>query len=126
RLERVALGAALGDLLVHVRGRVGDGLALEGVDIVLDGRAHHQRGGQGGLAVVDVPDGADVDVRFGPLKYFLSHRSSAVSNACPRAREGRGKGGDSHGFFRKMPFPQSCCWDLNPETSSLPRTRSTD
>lgn len=36
--------------------------------------------GQGGLAVIDVANRADVDVRFGPRKYFLSHRSSAVQN----------------------------------------------
>ena len=30
-------------------------------------------GGQGRLAVVDVADGADVDVRFRAIKFFFSH-----------------------------------------------------
>src|SRR5204863_351455 len=32
-----------------------------------------QRRGERGLAVVDVPDGADVDVRFGTIKFFFRH-----------------------------------------------------
>ena len=31
------------------------------------------RSGQGGLAVVNVTDGANVDVRFGPFELFPSH-----------------------------------------------------
>src|SRR5437588_3835106 len=62
-LQIVALGAALGDLLVNVGGRIVDRLALEGGDLVLDRRAHDQGRRQGGLAMVDVPDGANVDVR---------------------------------------------------------------
>jgi hypothetical protein len=36
---------------------------------------HHlgDRGGQRGLAVVDVTDGADVAVRLVPLEFFLRH-----------------------------------------------------
>ena len=32
-----------------------------------------QRSGQRGLAVVDVPDGADVDVRFGSIEFLFCH-----------------------------------------------------
>ncbi|EAQ75389.1 ISxac3 transposase [Synechococcus sp. WH 5701] len=47
---------------------VGLGLGLaKGSQHVGDG------GSEGGLAVVDVPDGADVDVRFVPLKLLASH-----------------------------------------------------
>ena len=68
-LEVVALGAALGDFLV----------VLELGDLVLVRLAGHDRGGQRRLAVVDVADRADVDVRLGPREHFLSHRSSALS-----------------------------------------------
>jgi hypothetical protein len=51
------------------------------VDLIVTDEAAHalQRGhlgdggGEGGLAVVDVTDGADVDVRLVPLKLGLSH-----------------------------------------------------
>ena len=36
---------------------------------------HGDRGGQSGLAVVDVADRADVDVRLGSFEFFLSHFS---------------------------------------------------
>ena len=42
------------------------GLAREG-QVLGDG------GGQGGLAVVNVADGADVDMRLGSFKFLLSH-----------------------------------------------------
>ena len=60
-----------GDAASALLGRVVDvgivhelGLALEGQDLG-DG------GGEGGLAVVDVPDRADVDVRLRPLEFLL-------------------------------------------------------
>ena len=77
RLGRVADGAALGDVVV----RLGLGLAVLGQD-------RQDRGRQGGLAVVDVTDGADVDVRLGSGESFLGHvlRSAllAVLNAFRR------------------------------------------
>ena len=61
-LVLVADGAALGDFRV----RLDLGLALLG-------QHREDRRGQGGLAVVDVPDRADVDVRLGSGENFLSH-----------------------------------------------------
>src|SRR5262249_60133950 len=90
------------------------------VGLELDRRAHHQGGGEGGLAVVDVPDGADVDVRFRPREYFLCHRSSARFKALHPRPVSPGKGGRY-----VLPELESCCWDLNPETSSLPMKCST-
>src|SRR5262249_37642169 len=90
-LEVVALGPTLGDFLVDLGRRVGDGLALEGAGaLVLDRRAQHEGCGQGGLAVVDVADRANVDVRLGSRENVLSHRSSAgsrLSTPGPRAGE---------------------------------------
>ena len=42
-----------------------------------------QRRGQRGLAVVDVADGADVDVRFGPIEFFFRHDSSLRAHCYP-------------------------------------------
>jgi len=59
-----------------VDGDAAGALLGRGVDLVVllgraaaDGGEHHgERGGEGGLAVVDVADGADVDVRLGALE----------------------------------------------------------
>ena len=40
------------------------------------------RGGQGGFAVVNVTDGADVDVRFRSLKLFFCHCYLLVFVVC--------------------------------------------
>ena len=61
-LGRVADRAALGDVGV----RLGLGLALLG-------QHREDRRGQRRLAVVDVPDGAHVDVRLGSGESFLGH-----------------------------------------------------
>src|SRR5205085_6515485 len=86
RLVLVADGAALGDV----------GVAL-GLAAKLDALPGHDGRGQGGLAVVDVPDRADVQVRLGPLKDVLSHRSSAGSTTgdpdTPAGHPGVGKPG---------------------------------
>src|SRR5580692_324015 len=57
-------GAALGD--VGIRDRGGQALAMLHLD---DGS------GERGLAMVNVPDGSDVDVRFRSLKIFFCHYS---------------------------------------------------
>ena len=63
----------------HRLGIVADGAPLGDVGIALHfgqslGGLHRQDGrGEGRLAVVDVADGSDIDVRFGPLKHFLCH-----------------------------------------------------
>jgi hypothetical protein len=44
------------------------------------------RRGQRGLAVVDVPDGADVDVRLSPLELGLRHWFLLVGVATPPPR----------------------------------------
>jgi hypothetical protein len=76
RLQVVALGPAFGDQLVDFR-RVGNGLALERLDVILDRLPNHQRGSQRRFAVVNVADGADIHMGFRPLKNFLCHLSSA-------------------------------------------------
>ncbi len=59
----VALGTALCDFLVGLH--IGDFVL-----VTLTG----DNGSRGsGLAVVDVPDGADVHVRLGPVEYFPGH-----------------------------------------------------
>ena len=65
RLRIVADGAALGDV----------GVALGDSQVL--GRLHgDQRAGQGRLAVVDVPDRADIDVRLAPRERVLCHAIS--------------------------------------------------
>src|SRR5262249_4249342 len=68
RLQLVALGPALGDVLV----------GLDLFEFVLVPLAGHHGSGERGLAVVDVTNGANVDVRLGSRKDVLSHRSSAI------------------------------------------------
>ena len=50
-----------------------DGVELTPVTAEHLGRNASQGRRQGSLAVVDVTDGADVDVRFGTFEFFLSH-----------------------------------------------------
>ena len=58
---------------------VGDELrpALVGGDL-------RERRGQRGLAVVDVADGADVDVRFAAVEFFFGHVVYVLCVLCPR------------------------------------------
>ena len=68
------VGGSDGDTALALFGSVVDGVEAAELDVGVqvvqalgDGR------GQRGLAVVDVADGADVDVRFGPFKFLLRH-----------------------------------------------------
>ncbi len=76
-LVGLVLDVADGDR--HGLGRVADGAALGDVGVRLElgqalGGLHRQDGaGQRRLAVVDVADRADVDVRLRPFEYFLGH-----------------------------------------------------
>ena len=85
----VGVMAVLG-LVLDVRGIDGDAaLAFFGsvVDFTVglgDGAAglgqnRGDGGGQGGLAMVDVADGADVDVRFIPVEFFLGHNTTPLA-----------------------------------------------
>src|SRR5205085_10145787 len=67
----------------------------------LVGRHLGERRGQGGLAMVDVPDGADVHVRFGSVEFFFGHVN------------------DPREYLSLEPMTR-----IELVTSSLPRTRS--
>ena len=81
-LVRLVLDVADGDR--HRLGLVADGAALGDVGIGLEvrqslGRLDRQDGaGQRGLAVVDVTDGAHVDVRLLPFECVLGHSFSLI------------------------------------------------
>ena len=62
-----AAGALLGSLVYLVVGGVLGGAGVSHVQNLSDGR------GQGGLAVVDVADGANVDVGLGAVEHLLCH-----------------------------------------------------
>jgi hypothetical protein len=49
--------------------------AIESAELSFTAHSHHfsDSGGQGGLAVVDVADGAHIDVRFSSLELLLCH-----------------------------------------------------
>ena len=83
RAVDVGIVAGVG-LVLHVGGVDGDaalallgGLVDAGIILVLglalQGQPLGDGGGQGGLAVVNVADGADVDVGLGTLKLLLGH-----------------------------------------------------
>src|SRR5699024_3002229 len=93
------------------------------------------RGAQRGLAVVDVTDGADVDVRLGPLELGLGHcgvllglsrgTSGSGSDPLPERRESEGSGGTGEGaylFPRPLTRPGSSrrsrqrCWTGPPRS----------
>ena len=102
-------------------------------------RTDEERGRQGRLAVVDVPDRAHVDVGFGPGESFLGHvtpacallaapgvRMAGTRPAAPHADEVHPGGASPDGLgpaagptTRHRPNvwatrPKSCRWDLNP------------
>ena len=54
-------------------GRLGDFVVRDELRPALVGGHLRERRGQGGLAVVDVADGADVHVRFAAIEFFFSH-----------------------------------------------------
>src|SRR5262249_38088521 len=63
--DRDAAGTLLGGVIDLVEGAE--------VCLALEGEGLGDRGGEGGLAVVDVADRADVDVRLRPLKSCFAH-----------------------------------------------------
>ena len=78
RLGGIAIDAAFGDVLVVLGRRP-----------VLLLRAGAEGGGQGGLAMVDVTDGADVHVWFFAFEYSLCHgltSESVLTRSCAIAR----------------------------------------
>src|SRR5207249_3678273 len=76
------------------------GLALQGQDL-------GDRGRERRLAVVDVTDGADVHVRLGALELLLGHVSLQL-------------------LLQSPPSLREPSTGIEPVTSSLPRTCSTD
>src|ERR1700733_1455232 len=68
---------------------------------------------QRGLAMIDMPDRADVDVRFAAIEFFLCHCNNLLF----------------YGFYELYGFPAGMLEPLTRielVTSSLPRTRSTN
>ncbi len=62
-----------GDATLTLFRRIVDGVELTPFTAEDLSRNASQSRSQSGLAVVDVTDGADVDVRFGTFEFFLSH-----------------------------------------------------
>src|SRR3546814_10436037 len=62
-----------GDAALALFGRLVDVVERNGGAAALFGEHLGDRGGQRGLAMVDVTDGADVAVRLRPLKFSLGH-----------------------------------------------------
>ena len=69
-----AAGALLGGLVDLVVGGVGSGVGVSHVQDLGDS------GGQSGLAVVNVADGANVDVGLGAVEYLLCHFDILLNN----------------------------------------------
>jgi hypothetical protein len=70
------VGHRNGDAARLLLGGVVDGLEGPVLHLgVLLGQHLGDGAGQHGLAVVDVPDGADVQVRLGPLEFLFRHSS---------------------------------------------------
>jgi len=61
------------DAALALFGRVVDRVEGAILGLPLEGEVLRDRGGQARLAVVDVPDRSDVDVRLRPLKLPLCH-----------------------------------------------------
>ncbi len=126
-------------------GRLGDLVVRHELRPALVGRDLGERSRQRGLAVVDVPDGADVHVRFAAIEFFFGHvvfvlgclyvarrsRLPCSPSPLPRSRStcrARTAGYDSLGWLatrssrserRLEPMTR-----IELVTSSLPRTRS--
>ena len=64
-------------------GRLGDLVVGDELRPALVGGDLGERRGQGGLAVVDVADGADVHVRFAAIEFLFSHVSDPRVRAYP-------------------------------------------
>ena len=114
RLRGVAHRPALGD--------VGIGLNLRHALGILD---RQDGASQRGFAVINVADRADIDVRFGPSEYFLSH--CLCYSPCV------GSSGSVKGMWTVVSSTlksstarqKELLKGIGPLTSSLPRTRST-
>ena len=94
-------------------GRLGDLVVRDELRPALVGRHLGERRGQRGLAVVDVPDGADVHVRFAAIEFFFGHVCDPRSSLC---------------YVTLLRSPLVACLEpmtrIELVTSSLPRTRS--
>ena len=105
-------------------GGLGDLVVRDELRPALVGGHLGERRGQGGLAVVDVADGADVDVRFGAIEFLFSHVaasscSTSLSSASPRSRSRTTVRRCERSRARLEPMTR-----IELVTSSLPRTRS--
>src|SRR4051794_4654122 len=98
--DRDAAGLLLGRLVDLVEGR-----RLVQVRVLVVQHLGDRRG-QRGLAVVDVPDGADVDVRLRPLELRLRHSGFLSS----WLRSGACSGVGSAWVGATRPSPSPCSW----------------
>ena len=62
-----------GDTTLALLGSLVDGAVIGVVGAALHSQVLGDGGGQSGLAVVNVADGADVDMGLGTLEFLLSH-----------------------------------------------------
>ena len=103
------MGDRDGDAASLLLGGVVDRVERAILRLTLEGEVLRDRGGQRCLAVVDVADGAHVDVRLGALELLLGHVTSSLL---------RSIAGDAAGDGRWAVEPTI---GLEPMTSSLPR-----
>ena len=89
-------------------GRVVDRIERAVLGPALEREVLRDRGGQAGLAVVDVTDRADVDVRLGPLELLLGHVSAFTPSVVEapaglHERAGRNSAGTGRWISRSGP-----------------------
>ena len=88
------VGDGDGDAALALFGRVVDRIEGAVLGLALEGEVLADRRGEARLAVVDVADRADVDVRLGALELLLGHEtSSLLDEARLRRWDGRPGGG---------------------------------
>jgi hypothetical protein len=86
---------------------------------------------QGGLAVIDVPDRPDIHVRLVALEFFLRHNLSEPLSSWSGGRDSNPRPSAWKAETLPLSYPRRSATlepgtGIEPVTSSLPRTRSTN